>query len=318
VNPFDLTGPPFLVFYWTLSVIAALFVYWRRLQTDVAGAPATMVADPYALTYLRAGYPEVMRVALLALAQEGILAVNGINFTLASKNAPAPRGLKIRRPAVEQALIAHLTSQPATIDLIVIAGVGHEACESYRLALEELGYLRRKSAVTALSTTSFFIALLLAAVAFIKIMVAHSRGRANVGFLIVSAFVAFGFVRALGNRPGVLTTRGKQALEAAVALLAGARRRLEQASAALGAEELAWLAAAFGFSIFNFTPANFAFWPALAYQAGARDRAGNLVSTPSSSTWSSCSTTAASCGGGSSCGGGGGCGGGGCGGCGGE
>jgi uncharacterized protein (TIGR04222 family) len=313
VNPFDLTGPSFLIFYWTLSVSAALLVYWLRLRTDADGGAAKMVSDPYALAYLRDGYPEVMRVALVTLVEEGVVTVEYRDFSLVPKGPPARRGSKRKRPAVEQEVIAFLTSRSSTIDLIVDASVGHDACEGYRLELEELGYLRRRASTAGLSTISGFVVAFLLAVAAIKVFIAFSRGRSNVLFLVMSAAAAAWVAYRLGHVSPSITTRGKRALEAAEALLAGARQRLKDASGALRAQELAWLAAAFGFSVFDYTPTDFAFWPALAFAPEARARKIFQPNSESSSSWHSCSTTTSSCSGGSSCGGG--CGGG-CGGCG--
>jgi hypothetical protein len=159
----------------------------------------------------------------------------------------------------------------------------------------------------------------------IKMLVAFSRGRTNIGLLFISAGLAVVFMVKLRAPPrDAVTARGRQVFDAAEAMLSGAHKRLKDAGTALGSQELAWVAAAFGFSVFNSTAANFAFWPALAFTA--RPNYGRLTVTgPWGSSGSSCgSAGGSSCGGGgSSCGGGGsscgggGCGGGGCGGCGG-
>ena len=67
MNPFDLPGPQFLVFYWVLIIVGLLAVWGWRLRTDVGGAPERMFRDPYQLAFLRGGHPEVIRVALLTL-----------------------------------------------------------------------------------------------------------------------------------------------------------------------------------------------------------------------------------------------------------
>src|SRR5205823_1368260 len=62
VNPFDLPGPQFLVFYWVLLIAGLGTLWWWRWRTDVGGAPERMCGDPYQLAFLRDGHPEVVRV----------------------------------------------------------------------------------------------------------------------------------------------------------------------------------------------------------------------------------------------------------------
>lgn len=319
MNPFDLSGPSFLVFYWTLSVVSLLVVHWFRVLSDVTGAPSRMTADPCMLAYLRDGYPEVVRVALLGLMQDGVVVANGRVLSLAPEEA-RPR-FQSERTAVERELISYLTTRAATVDQIVEGGVGKDACLGYQLTLEDFGYMPRSADLARARTAAVSVALVLALVALVKIIVAVSRGRSNVIFLLLSAAAAVFIAMKLGGglRNGV-TTSGRQAIDAAEALLGGARQRLKDASTALSGQELAWIAAAFGFSVFNYTESDFGFWPALAFDSGTRYRSAAAASNSgySSSSSSSCSTFVSSCGGGggSSCGGGG-CGGGGCGGCGG-
>jgi uncharacterized protein (TIGR04222 family) len=316
VNPFNLAGTGFLVFYWALSVLCLLFVYWQRLRSDVGGLPAQMPTDPYLLAYLRAGYPEVVRVALLTLVEEGIVTVDGRTLSLAPEAARAR--FQPKRKLVERELLEFLARTSATIDQIVANRVGRVTCGGYRLTLNDLGLVPRVD----LHLTMLAVGTLLVSVAFIKMVVALSRERTNVAFLLMSAMAAVWLTMRLGRLKAGTTTRGRQVLDSAEALLVRARQRLNEAGAALRGPELAWLAAVFGFYIFERAPAEFTFWPALAFAPGSRHRSPEERKTAGSgsSWWSSCGTSVSSCGGGggASCGGGGGCGGGGCGGCGGE
>ena len=110
MNPFDLTGPSFLVFYWTLSVLCLLLIYWLRLRSDVTGAPKQMSRDACVLAYLRGGYPEVVRVALLTLVDEGVVVVRDRDLS------PAPEAtrsaVRPRRTALEKELLAFLAAGP--------------------------------------------------------------------------------------------------------------------------------------------------------------------------------------------------------------
>jgi uncharacterized protein (TIGR04222 family) len=324
VNPFDLAGLPFLALYWTMVTVCLLALYWLREQSNVEGAPTQMVSDPYTLAYLREGYREVVRVALLTLIDEGRVLVKGRDLSLAPDGVKAPPTLQSRRSPIEQELLAFLASRPgASVDFIVAMGAGRSACEVYQRELENLGYLRERAKVIRMQVGFACVSMLVVVVALIKIQLAVSRGRTNVGFQIFSAVLALLFAFGLGSGIGEwTTTRGQRAVDAAAALLAGTRQRLNAASAALRGQELAWIAAAFGFRVFSAAADNFAFWPALAFTSSPPNRPQGRRTAAAGSSGSSCSTFVSSCGGGggSSCGGGGGasCGGGGCGGCGGE
>jgi uncharacterized membrane protein YgcG len=215
--------------------------------------------------------------------------------------------------------MAFLATRHATVDQIVEAEVGDEACRAYRAELEDLGYLRSRARAELAGAAAIMLALLLALVAVIKIFVALGRGRTNIGFLLISAVVAVVVVAMKAGVPKLaVSSRGELALENVTALLAGAHQQLRSASSTLRGQELAWIAAAYGFSVFNSAPDNFAFWPALAFTARPNYQHPVMVGG-AGNTWtssgSSCGSVSSCGGGGSSCGGG--CGGGGCGGCGG-
>ncbi len=127
----------------------------------------------------------------------------------------------------------------------------------------------------------------------IKIIVALSRGRTNVAFLIILAIASVIALLALGNPR--LTRRGKNVLEDLRTLFQGLKSRADSLSPGNAAAELALVAALFG---------------TVALPIGAFPMRDQLFPPPSSSSDSGGSGS--SCG--SSCGGGG-CGGG-CGGCG--
>ena len=88
MNPFDLSGPEFLVFYLSLAaVVIGALVLWRR-ASESAGAPKIDLADPYLIAYLRGGENEALRVALVSLIDRGLLIVNGTQIKWASNAGP--------------------------------------------------------------------------------------------------------------------------------------------------------------------------------------------------------------------------------------
>src|ERR1700676_634153 len=79
-NPLaDMRGTDFLVFYAIAAGIVLTGAYFFIAVRDVTGAqrpPATpSVIDPYELAYLRGGANEVIRTAVYALRQKGLIEV---------------------------------------------------------------------------------------------------------------------------------------------------------------------------------------------------------------------------------------------------
>jgi len=67
MNPFDLSGPSFLVFY---ICVALMVIIALKLVIDEAegGAPRALpLNDPYHIAWLRGGTPEAARIAVEAL-----------------------------------------------------------------------------------------------------------------------------------------------------------------------------------------------------------------------------------------------------------
>src|SRR3954470_15812452 len=80
MNPFDLSGPEFLVFY---SCVGLMVISALKLVIDEAegGAPRALpLSDPYQIAWLRGGTPEATRIAVLSLTDRGLLTVRGDNL----------------------------------------------------------------------------------------------------------------------------------------------------------------------------------------------------------------------------------------------
>jgi uncharacterized protein (TIGR04222 family) len=297
-NPIDLPGAEFLAFYIALSAVVLLgFEAWWEVSSR-GGAPDELPADPYLLAYLRGGREEAVRVALLALIEQGAVTVDRTIL------AGVERDPRFRRVPLESELLASL-GRPRPFRGLVENGDGGPACAAYQAQLEAAGYVRSERAMAAGKAVHAALVTFLAAVAAVKLIVALSRGRTNVGFLVGLAIV----VLTIGarRRLSLTTRRGRRALAAVQGLLRGARDRITSLGRGALADELLVVAGAFGLGVLPVV--DFAFVTTL----GARPPVP--VSTADSSSGSSCGGGGSSCSsGGSSCGGGG-CGGG-CGGCG--
>jgi uncharacterized protein (TIGR04222 family) len=297
MNPFDLPGPEFLVFFIGLSAFAVIALIVTRKLAERSAAPKLDLSDPYLIAYLRGAEPETLRVAAVSLIDRGLLIATGTQLKTAEKASADG----VRRPIEKELLRRFKRADEATA--IFDDSRLRATCTPYADTLKNAGLLPSESIVGARWTRLLIVCAILAGVAVVKILIALSRGRTNVWFLVILAVVAI-VIAAKISFPR-LTESGKAMIADLQDLYGGLKDRalfLRTGGATL---EPLMLAAVFGVGALS--SADFAFTHVLFPRAKA---AAQSTSTCGSSCGSSCSSS--SCG--SSCGGG--CGGG-CGGCGG-
>ena len=66
LNPFDLRGPEFLLFYLLLSVCVMVALVLTRRFAEAGEPTKVNLSDPYQIAFLRGGAPEVARLAATA------------------------------------------------------------------------------------------------------------------------------------------------------------------------------------------------------------------------------------------------------------
>lgn len=301
VNPFDLRGPEFLVFYFVLGVAVTAAILALRHRGEPPGVSAGPLTDYLKIAYLRGGSTEAIRVASVALMDRGLLEVVDAHH-LKTATASMPTGLPLIEEHVIQACRAPVRAS-GLLDDTTLNAIAADDCEPQLIRAGLLPDDRIKASWRYLRVMAF---LLLGSVAALKIGVALSRGRTNIVFLVILTAI-FGVIVYFVTNP-VRTAAGNAMLADLRTLFAALERRAGalRSGPAKGGNELALLAAVFG--------------------AGAVPGGAVLLERlfrkpqPRRSTSSCGSTSGSSCGSGSgsSCGsscGGGGCGGG-CGGCG--
>ena len=292
LNPFDLRGPEFLVFYVALLVVTAIVArIFRRLSLEPGGGAGKVgelahqiAQDPYQVAYLRGGREELLRVAVVSLLERGLLEADGDRVVLADRDAAA----KVRH------------NLDKTV-LMVVAGDGDaRKLQSHVLAkreadlygppLQRLGLLPDHECQRASRALAFVCVLFLWIVAGVKIGVALSRGHHNLVFLVILSIIA-PLVLIAVTHPR-LTGLGQDTCRCLRDLFAGLHNRNQSLQLGKTTSELTFLAAVFGMV--------------------ALPTAVSLVLKPL--RLQPQTGSGSGCGSGSSCGGGGGCGGGGCGG----
>ncbi|HEY2290214.1 MAG TPA: TIGR04222 domain-containing membrane protein [Thermoanaerobaculia bacterium] len=297
-NPLDLRGPEFLSFYVPYVVCVFLLVWLARvLWSRAYEAPASgrwspgiypTESDTPAIALLRGGPEEVARTLLGRLVAEGFLIIDDKSL---ARPPELPRDRSRLTFLEEEALKAGLGSVPAAAAHKALARVTQALTphlEPIRLELEAAGLAPGPSQRWGYRLLGLVALVMVMGLGVAKLLVAMSRGRGNVGFLILLLFFSF-FISVRLMKSPFQTAAGsrylswlKQSHKGLMSMVIDGRRP--------GFGELALAAGIFGIAALpSLQPLHKAFVP------------------PSSSSGSD---------GGSGCGGGGGCGGG-CGGCGG-
>jgi len=66
LNPFDLSGPDFLIFYGLLGILVLGGLFVAGWLSESGTVPRVDYSDPYLLAYLRGDEREVIRVATVS------------------------------------------------------------------------------------------------------------------------------------------------------------------------------------------------------------------------------------------------------------
>ena len=279
MNPFDLRGPEFLLFYFcfSLAVIIAIVVFRRRAESG--DAPRMDLSDPYLIAYLRGGREEALRVSVISLVDRGMLVMDGRLVRRADNVAYDMVGRPMERAVLEKFRV------PGKAVTVLESRNLTQVFQFYQDSLERLGLLPDAAVFNARLMRLLPGLAALLVVGVIKIQIGLSLER-PVGFLFMMMIVAIVIAAAMSFPR--LTARGKAILEDVTNLYSGLRTQVNSFRPGSASAELTMFAAVFGVAA--------------------------LAESPLGYTQTLFPQTTSSCG---SSDGGGGCGGGGCGGCGG-
>ena len=289
-NPFDLHGPPFLLFYAVLAALTVTLAAWRRRSSE-SGPAARPLRDYLEIAFLRGGPAEAVRVAVLSLVDRELLRVVGDRVERVRRD-----GARRAARATERAILQATQTPRSTATLAADRAVTRAATRECEPALIREGLLPDERQRARRGRAFALAVAVLLGVAAIKIALAFARGRTNVIFLMLEA-LAFVVLARAATHPR-RTPAGRALIQDLHALFAGLKVRAGALRPHTGGNDLALLAAVYGVSA------------ALPAHPDARALFPRADRASSGSAGGACGS---SCG--SSCGGGGG-GGGGCGGCG--
>jgi uncharacterized protein (TIGR04222 family) len=306
MNPLDMTGPEFLRFY-LLYGLAGLALAGllrglgnRRFESgDLRWKPGYYPRneEAYAIAILRGGRQEAARAVLGRLVTAGLLEVRDGELRRSADRSEDEAKLS---PSERRALHALGAVQPVPKADGLVEKALRSELDQTEGDLERQGLVPSQPQRTGLKTILGMTLLAIPGLGLVKLLVALSRGRTNVLFLILmmAFYAAAAFLLLKAPR---LTRDGRRYLEWLRESHQGLTRMIRQGRRS-DAGEMALVAGIFGLAIL---PA----YPPLheQFEQNRRDRERE--------------SSAGGCGSGDSGGGGGGgggCGGGGCGGCGGS
>lgn len=229
MNPFDLRGPEFLVFY--VVYIAVLFlgvkVVWK-IATARKDPP--LPRHPYEIAFLRGGAREAAKVAVLSLLQSRV-----VFKTDKTRYFAHQREARNLTEPLDRSVVQHFQRYvvPDQAKLIELA---EAVAPHYKQRLVALGLWAsgRRNVARLLTMLGLFAAIWI--VAGMKMSIAFDRGHSNVGFLIgIASIATFGALAFMVPAEG-RTIAGDEALATLRALNKNAG----------GAGDLVFYAAIFG------------------------------------------------------------------------
>jgi uncharacterized protein (TIGR04222 family) len=302
----NMYGPYFLAFYAVVIGVVIAVSRWRVWSADRTGEervddPPEPVDSMY-IALLRGNVNEVLRLTVVELVQRGYLLVVGGRMIQAS-TAPNPRHLsRLQRPVFDffkspRKPAALFSDRSLKEWFRAQCNEAEKNLEQYRLITPD--DVKQKSYGITLAAGVVVLGL-----GVYKLVVALSKGKTNVGFLIIMAILGIAAVIFVSRTPR-MSRRGKAYVEKLQKRYSRLRNGITGLTYAIDDSGLIFAVALFGITALKGT--------AYANLVPTFRRATAAASWNGSGGSSGCG--GAACGGGG-CGGGG-CGGGGCGGCGG-
>jgi uncharacterized protein (TIGR04222 family) len=188
MNPFGLGGPEFLVFYagvTTLMIVVSRVLLRGRERVEGSGGGA--VRDPYLMAVLRGGRMELLRVAVVALADRELLAVREGQAEATDaglKTAPANE--------VERELLEYCR-EPRTAAALFGGPVLRDAADRYEDELLRLGFILGRRQHVARRNVFLAGTALLLAITAVRVAAAFTTGHTHVDTLIFLTGAAIGF-----------------------------------------------------------------------------------------------------------------------------
>src|SRR5262245_52643351 len=103
MNPFDLPGPEFLLFYAMLGAVVLFAVYTFKQRAEGGESIRLPSTDPYLIAYLRGGAVETIRLGVAVLVDRQLLEFEGGDRVVRRKGVRPTHGSNdLEREILEQ------------------------------------------------------------------------------------------------------------------------------------------------------------------------------------------------------------------------
>jgi uncharacterized protein (TIGR04222 family) len=237
--PFNLNGPQFLVFFVifaTLVVVIIPLMQKRSSSLQERDAPLPRLTDPFEIAALRGGYEEAVRLVIVVLIDRGLLKHEGKGFSALSD------GAAYLSAELEIAILRYF--QRGGVPSAVF---GDDAVRSAGRAIEDSLEVRGLRIPGAKRSAVYLRSLaVIAGVALLRIWISGPP------FLFL--IIEFCFFVVVGNwvRLQGVSDRGRRLLSLLRGLFARLKRRAKDLNRGGQGQEIALLAAVFGFSALPF------------------------------------------------------------------
>jgi uncharacterized protein (TIGR04222 family) len=237
MNPFELPGPLFLIFFALMGTVLLAGLLWVRRSWEPDPTIPVHLTDPYEIACLRGGTTEVLRLATTGLIDRGLLEVDGQQLKVANQDMA-----KMIRHPVERAILDNFWTGNDVTSLFARESLRHEG-EKYETLLQQRGLIADKDARIQQLLTSVGSIGVLWVTAITKVELAIERGY-SYGFLVV---LAIGFsIASLALSIVRKTRRGEHFLKDMEGLFTPLRNRAGTFVPKSNTDEAVLLAAVFG------------------------------------------------------------------------
>ena len=302
VNPFDWSGPWFLLAY----LVFGLLVYYLARELLIGQelrnphAQLSLADDPYRIAYLRGGALEAVKIAAIVLIDRGLLRADGPLLETASADS-----LRFASHDIERDVLRLYLGRQGHSKELAVQATMLPACRAYQetLTRQELlvgpPLLRRRKRIT---WTAHWLLLTVAAV---KAVIAISRQHYNLLFLAVLLAIFLLMLR--GLRTQATSWSARRLLTDLRMLFGRLNLRSARLQAGSSSADMALLAAIFGIGALPLSVYAFVaeLYPTPRHNSGGDSSSGGTGDSGDSSSGGGGDGGGSGCGG---CGGGGGCG----------
>ena len=217
----DMYGPHFLILY-GIVIVATWVVSWRVLLASdpTMNLPMPRISEnpgTYEMAHIRGGFNEVTRLAIFNLVQHGYLVERKRTKKLGrplKKAGKKPRNTA-KLPALERDVCEWFTSARSAREVFSSSKLRNrvaEHCQNYESWLEQKSFLCPPGRTRAGWLAAWQGSVVVLGLGVYKLCAALSKGRSNVGFMIIMA-IGFVVIQRMICRPCRLSRLGKAYLK---------------------------------------------------------------------------------------------------------